>query len=125
MQLHPTGSPGRADAGRSPTTQRPIVSTSASTLCQDVTGDQEAVGLTADWSSQWSGVLASSAKRPLLLGTEGGTHLWATVHGPASGWRLPFRVGEAVADDAARQQVVLFGGAPGLQARWRGRPLPR
>jgi hypothetical protein len=27
-------------------------------------------------------------------------------------------LGEAVAYDAARQQVVLFGGAPGLQARW-------
>jgi hypothetical protein len=36
-----------------------------------------------------------------------------------------FRVREAVAYDAARQQLVLFGGALGLQARWGDDRLPR
>jgi len=39
------------------------------------TGEQEAVVLTADGSSPWSGVPASPEKGPLLPGTDGGTHL--------------------------------------------------
>jgi hypothetical protein len=129
LQLRPPASPGPSDTGLlayDPVSHRLDLVIDPLPACAI---DQSAAGLAADWSwdgsdwisqgsalprgsSPWSGTLVSSAKGPLLVGSEGDSQLWVgRTWSDAGGAPAPARVGAAVAYDAADQQVVLFGGA--------------